>query len=543
MKNQIARLLAKTPTMPILFVGSGLTRRYLNLPSWEMLLRQFCISKPFELYYLQAEKEVSDDEMLFPHIADLIEADYNEKWFTNEAFELNREKHKELIAQKISPFKIEIADFFATSGTETVDGYEEEIEKFARIGEKNIACILTTNYDCFLEKTFGENSFKTYIGQNDLLFSTTYEIGELYKIHGCCTRPESIVINEGDYRKFIQKRSYLSAKIMTMFLERPIIFIGYSITDANIKRILASVSECLENDQLDKLKERLIFVEWNNSEDRKDGLSERRLDFGNGKTITMNNLLLSNYSVLYDAILENTVKYDVRILRRIKSQLYELVKDNKPNEKLHVISDIEDDQADIDFVVGVGAYGKLGDVGYSGIKSEEVFLYALGQANSIYNVDMLLKETIPTVHNGGRGNFPVCQFISKCQSLECLNDRVKLLKKNDFSDFYTETDKAYLRKNGYIAIPSILEYYHNYGLDQILSRIPRMDPILIEPDELYDLLIKALNDHPELLDPAQRAHTGISRSLYKKCISIWDWLTYNNSANRRIAELSSKNKE
>ena len=116
MKNQIAKLLTKTPTMPILFVGSGLTRRYLNLPNWEALLRQFCLSKPYEYYHFQAEREsIKGEEMLLPRIADLIEADYNEKWFIDIQFEENRKIHKELVTKKISPFKIEIADFFRGS--------------------------------------------------------------------------------------------------------------------------------------------------------------------------------------------------------------------------------------------------------------------------------------------------------------------------------------------------------------------------------------------------------------------------------------------
>ena len=97
MKNQIAKLLSKTPTMPILFVGSGLTRRYLDLPNWENLLRQFCLTKPYEYYHFQATREYSgSDEMLLPRVADLIESDYNELWFTSPDFEQNREKHKNI---------------------------------------------------------------------------------------------------------------------------------------------------------------------------------------------------------------------------------------------------------------------------------------------------------------------------------------------------------------------------------------------------------------------------------------------------------------
>lgn len=78
---------------------------------------------------------------------------------------------------------------------------------------------------------------------------------------------------------------------MTIFLENPIIFIGYSLNDANVRRILSSIAECLEEDQLEKLKDRLIFIEWNDT-DEEDTISEKTFTFENGKSITMRHLFI-----------------------------------------------------------------------------------------------------------------------------------------------------------------------------------------------------------------------------------------------------------
>lgn len=338
------------------------------------------VKSPYEYYYNKAERECRDSpDMILPKAADYIEAAFNEAYFTESKYKESRKKHADDISEKISPFKFCIADFFKEKSKNVQDKYVQEIEMFKNIGNKNISCIITTNYDLFLENSFGADHFRTYIGQNELLFSTIYEVAEIYKIHGCCTKAKSIIINSHDYDLFIKKSAYLSSKILTLFLERPIIFLGYGVGDPNIRRILRSISECLENDQLEKLRQRLIFIEWaeNSSE---EGISERRFDFDNGKTISMENIKLLDYSVLYSAILKNKVKYDVKALRRIKSQLYELVQTNKPTEKLYIATNIEDDTQDIDFVVGVGVYGKFGKVGYRGIKAEELYLYVL-----IYN--------------------------------------------------------------------------------------------------------------------------------------------------------------
>lgn len=169
------------------------------------------------------------------------------------------------------------------------------------------------------------------------------------------------------------------------------------------------------------MKQCLIFIEWakNSSE---EGISERRFDFDNGKTIAMANIKLLDYSILYSAILKNKVKYDIKALRCIKSQLYELVQTNKPTEKLYIATNIEDDNQDIDFVVSVGVYGKFGKVGYRVIKAEELYLYAIGQSELQYDDDMILKEAIPSLYNG-HTIWSVRQFVARCQSIDCLNER------------------------------------------------------------------------------------------------------------------------
>ena len=44
--------------------------------------------------------------------------------------------------------------------------------------------------------------FKTYVSQKDLLFSSLQQLGEIYKIHGSVSDPNTIVINKADYTKF-----------------------------------------------------------------------------------------------------------------------------------------------------------------------------------------------------------------------------------------------------------------------------------------------------------------------------------------------------
>ena len=78
----------KFNTTPFLFVGSGLTRRYLNLPNWKGLLEHFANKirgddfayNAYESKALKMDRPVG----LMPLVADLIQTDFNREWFDNE---------------------------------------------------------------------------------------------------------------------------------------------------------------------------------------------------------------------------------------------------------------------------------------------------------------------------------------------------------------------------------------------------------------------------------------------------------------------------
>ena len=163
----------------------------------------------------------------------------------------------------LNPEKFKISEYLRK---QSLRDFPEEYEEEIHILEKlSIDGIITTNWDDTAERLFPQ--FTPYIGQEQLIFSSTYSVGEIYKIHGSYREPKSLVLTEDDYDNFSKKYPYLAAKLITIFIEHPVVFLGYSISDSNIQEILQSIVACLDNANIQKLQDNLIFVEWIAEED------------------------------------------------------------------------------------------------------------------------------------------------------------------------------------------------------------------------------------------------------------------------------------
>ena len=87
-------------------------------------------------------------------------------------------------------------------------------------------------------------------------------------------------------KEFKEKREYLAAKLLTIFMEYPIIFMGYSISDSNIRDILSSIVKCMSNEQVKLLKRRFIFIEYDAEREGYE-IGESSFAFEDNKLITM----------------------------------------------------------------------------------------------------------------------------------------------------------------------------------------------------------------------------------------------------------------
>lgn len=398
-------------TVPFVFVGSGLSRRYLNTPDWKGLLEHFArlISDDpfvFNAYISRANAEGFTDGQL-PKVAELIQRDFDKKWFETPDMRSQDECVLRAVKEGVSPFKAEVAKYFRGFSTPD-EKYQAEIEKLKELSVRNLAGVITTNYDNFLENQF--DGYARYIGQTELIFSPIQGIAEIYKIHGSIEDPGSLIINQTDYAEFSAKSKYLASKLMTIFMEYPIIFIGYSLSDNNVISIINSIVDCLDETQLNKLQDRFVFVEYDGSVTKPE-VSTHTIMVHN-KPLAMRRVVLSDFMPLYAAMEGVRSKLPVRILRRFKEDLYNFTITSTPTANLRVAS-IEDIRiADEDLVLAIGKANELGLRGLSGIDHDEWYRNIVTEELD-FSADDLLEHAFKKLLSQNSSRLPVHKYLSE----------------------------------------------------------------------------------------------------------------------------------
>lgn len=195
-----------------------MSRRYINAETWNDLLSKMTIDlglpRPYEYYLSNADYDL-------PKVASLMGKEFNSSWWSNKEFKSSREEYSKQAKSTFSPLKFEICQYLLKKQAKILTDLEPEINIFKKI---KIDGVITTNWDTLLEAFFPD--FKTYVGQDELIFSEIYSVGEIYKIHGSLTNPESLTLTDEDYEVFHQRNPYLAAKLLTIFVEHPHCFHG-----------------------------------------------------------------------------------------------------------------------------------------------------------------------------------------------------------------------------------------------------------------------------------------------------------------------------
>ncbi len=506
--------LNKFHTSPFLFVGSGLSRRYLKLPTWHQLLEEFSNTLGLDYEFGYYVSKVEND---LPKLATVLAEEFHKIWWTSERFKNNREVYKEIANLNThQPFKIELSLFIKKNG-----GLDSELaQEIELLKQAVVDGIITTNWDTFLSEILPD--FEVFIGQNKLMFSDHASIGEIFKIHGCVSEPGSIVVTEQDYEHYHKKNQYLAAKLFTIFAEHPIVFLGYSISDENIIEILSNIVSCVDKGDLNSLRDRLILVEWH---------PESEFPTIEDSHIVIHHLPLpiklikaKNFVAVYDVLANLKQRLPIKILRKCKNAVYELIKTNQSVNTI-LVGDIAnvDNEKEIEFVIGVGVASQYSENGYIGISNNDIFKDIVFD-DSNWDSAKVITDVIPKLFKGNI-YLPLYKYLRKNGDLD---DRGKLFKSDQYNEkvqeaisnnsikVYYPKGSTYIRKKDTInsSITSLDELVEKFDFKHVLLYIPFMQHKYLDLEKLKELL---RNNYTEEM---------IKSTDFKKAICYYDYLKH-----------------
>lgn len=335
METKRISLLKQKNEFPIIFIGAGMSKRFLQgYPSWEELLELLWKEALEENFYgklnlirdeiLKEKPEIESRELnhlINIKMGTIIESKFNHLFY-NEKIMIDGFTTKDAFHQEISPLKVRISQLFAT-GT-LIEGKEHEYEMFKKMLAKS-QIILTTNYDDFIEKSYNESSpvpITKFIGQKGF-FSENYGYSELFKLHGCIEAPVDIILSEKDYEKFEKNSNLISAKVISLMLKSPIIFLGYSLTDLNVRKIIKDLTSSLNENELEILEKRMILIERKEGEQSFEEITINDSDLGCKLSV----IRTDNYAKIFEEISKINQGLAPSEVRRYYHVMRELVVD------------------------------------------------------------------------------------------------------------------------------------------------------------------------------------------------------------------------
>lgn len=192
----------------ILFVGSGVSHG-LGLPTWSSLISTL-------------GKDLGYDPELFGRMADFLSL---AEFYKNQKGGIGQLRSK--IDKEWHSANVQI----------------ENSEVHNLILKIDSPLIYTTNYDSWLERAYSKSGkkFRKISSVEDLL-SPSRDETQIVKFHGDFDHDDSLVLTESDYFRRLAFEDPLDIKLRSDALARPILFIGYSLSDINVRYLLFKLS-------------------------------------------------------------------------------------------------------------------------------------------------------------------------------------------------------------------------------------------------------------------------------------------------------------
>lgn len=287
--------------------------------------------------------------------------------------------------------------------------------------------------------------------------------------------------------------------------------------DRNIQNIFKTISYCLTKEKLAILKERFIFIEYGDGDD----ISSYTHAFENGTGIQMTKIRTQNFLPIFQAINSVDARYNPKILRELRKDIYSLVLDSEHKSKIvatgfEKIDKLHDDSR---FILGIGVANGNGHL----VKAEQIY-EDIVLDNQYFNPKLVVEEYLPELLKSNAGGLPMYKYLveysapvyGRVQQNICkyyqidnyLNDNLRAYKKN-----YRKELKEY----------NIKEIIDKEGIDSAYKRIYFLEECEIDIQQLEQYLNHILSKN--IVDLK-------GNSELKRLIRIFDFLKYKSVHNK-----------
>ncbi|MDR1405537.1 MAG: SIR2 family protein [Candidatus Methanoplasma sp.] len=349
---------------PILLIGSGISKRYIeNSPDWIELLKSVAdrmgIKESVFTAYLHDARGKGNDSQTMAIVA----SELNKKLIENimsgtidpdVLFETEDEMRQ--YNEQVDPVKILAASFFKDIKLKENSELRQELVALKKLAE-TIPCVITTNYDMFLEKHVFTD-YRVYSRVSDYYYSDSEGIGEIYKIHGTLSEPRTMILGQRDYEEFRKNSKIVSAKILSALCDYPMVIIGYSMNDEDIKAVIYDLISSLDPDRLQEIEKNIVYV------DQVPGKKEvvrKNTDFKHeDKNMRISTIETGNFIRLYEEMARIAPSMSPLAVRKARRMLRNIILSDKEGHDIALLGvDRIDDVSADKFAVAFADKGTL----------------------------------------------------------------------------------------------------------------------------------------------------------------------------------------
>lgn len=289
------------------------------------------------------------------------------------------------------------------------------------------------------------------------------------------------------------------------------------INAPNILKIMASIVNCLNDEQLAALANRFIFVEY--VPDMQGYRLEKHSQLIHGRRLVMRQVQLADFGLLYRAMQGKRTKLPVRLLRRFKQELYDFTLTSTPTGHLRVASIDDTRLGDDQYVMSIGKVSDFGLKGLNGLTANEWYRDIV-RGDIDFSADDILQWAFPRLIRQNSGRLPVNKYLARAKGE--YPEAEAVAREYTFDKIVSRSFREHPNyAQGYCSIGEIarVEGKSIKKATRLMAYLPEQQ---IGLDELEDFLVALFEQNAHILDDDDSE----VRTNIRRLIRVYDYMKW-----------------